>query len=51
MVRLISTCLFGAPTMEKNSEEEIVQFVDQYLTCSAATEHTAHLVELKTHKH
>ena len=36
----------NAPTLEKNSEEEIVQFVDQYLTCSAATEDTAHLVEL-----
>ena len=41
----------NAPTLEKNSEEEIVQFVDQYLTCSAATEDTAHLVELQTHKH
>ena len=41
----------NAPTLEKNSEEEIVQFVDQHLTCSAATEDTAHLVELQTHKH
>ena len=41
----------NAPTLEKNSEEEIVQFVDQYLTCSATTEDTAHLVELQTHKH
>ena len=41
----------NAPTLEKNSEEEIVQFVDNYLTCSAATEDTAHLVELQTHKH
>ena len=40
----------NAPTLEKNSEEEIVQFVDQHLTCSAA-EDTAHLVELQTHKH
>ena len=41
----------NAPTLEKNSEEEIVQFVDQHLTCSAATEDTAHLVELQTNKH
>ena len=41
----------NAPTLEKNSEEEIVQFVDQHLTCSAAAEDTAHLVELQTHKH
>ena len=34
----------NAPTLEKNSEEEIVQFVNQYLTCSAATEDTTHLV-------
>ena len=41
----------NAPTLEKNSEEEIVQFVDQYLICSAATENTAHHVDLQTHKH
>ena len=33
------------------SEEAIVQFVDKYLTCSAANENTAHLVELQTHNH
>ena len=43
--------IVNAPKLEKNSGEEIVQFVDQYLTCSAATEDTAHLVELQTHKH
>ena len=41
----------NVPTLEKNSEEEIVQFVDLYLNCSAATEDTAHFVELQTHKH
>ena len=41
----------NAPSLEKNSEEEIVQFVDRYLTCSVNDEETAHLVELKTHKH
>ena len=41
----------NVPTLEKNSEEEIVQFVDKYLTCSANDEETAHLVELQTHKH
>ena len=30
----------NTPTFEKNSEEEIVQFVDQYLTCSANKETT-----------
>ncbi|MCG8077008.1 MAG: AAA family ATPase, partial [Candidatus Thiodiazotropha taylori] len=41
----------NAPFLEKNSEEEIVQFVDQYLTCSAENKETVHLVELQTHKH
>ena len=41
----------NAPTLEKNSEEEIVKFVDNYLTCSANDDETAHLVELQTHKH
>ena len=41
----------NAPTLEKNSEEEIVEFVDKHLTCSANDDETAHLVELQTHKH
>ena len=41
----------NAPSLEKNSEEEIVKFVDKYLTCSVNDEETAHLVELQTHKH
>ena len=41
----------NAPTLEKNPEEEIVKFVDNYLTCSANDDETAHLVELQTHKH
>ena len=41
----------NAPTLEKNSEEEIVQFVDQYLTRSADNKETANLVNLQTHKH
>ena len=41
----------NALSLEKNSEEEIVQFVDKYLTCSLNDEETAHLVELQTHKH
>ena len=41
----------NAPTLEKNSEEEIVQFVDQYLTCSADNKETTYLVNLQTHKH
>ena len=41
----------NAPTLEKNSEEEILKFVDNYLTCSANDDETAHLVELQTHKH
>ena len=41
----------NAPTLEKSSEEEIVKFVDKYLTCSVNDAETAHLVELKTHKH
>ena len=40
----------NAPSLEKNSEEEIVQFVDKYLTCSVNDTETAHLVELQTHK-
>ena len=41
----------NAPSLEKNSEEEIVQFVDKYLTCSVNDEETAQFVELQTHKH
>ena len=41
----------NAPTLEKNSEQEIVQFVDKHLTCSSNNEKSAHLVELQTHKH
>ena len=41
----------NAPTLEKSSEEEIVKFVDKYLTCSVNDAETAHLVELQTHKH
>ena len=41
----------NAPALEKNSELEIVQFVDKHLTCSSNNEESAHLVELQTHKH
>ena len=41
----------NAPTLEKNSELEIVQFVDKHLTYSSNNEESAHLVELQTHKH
>ena len=41
----------NAPTLDNNSEGEIVQFVDQYLTCSAEKEETLELVKLQTHKH
>ena len=40
----------NAPTLEKNSEEEIVQFFDKHLTCGVNDEETAQLVELQTHK-
>ena len=41
----------NAPTLEKNSEREIVQFVDKYLTCNTDNEKTANLVGLQSHKH
>ena len=41
----------NAPTLEKNSELEIVQFVDKHLTCSSNDKESANLVELQTHKH
>ena len=41
----------NAPTLETNSEEEIVQFVDKYLTCNTDNEKTANLVGLQSHKH
>ena len=41
----------NAPTLEKNSEEEIVKFVDKYLTCNIDKEETATFVNLQTHKH
>ena len=41
----------NAPTLETNSEKEIVQFVDQYLTCNTENEKNANLVSLQSHKH
>ena len=41
----------NAPTLEINSEKEIIQFVDQYLTCNTENEKTANLVSLQSHKH
>ena len=41
----------NTPTLDTNSEGEIVQFVDQYLTCSAEKNETLELVKLQTHKH
>ena len=41
----------NAPTLEKNTEEEIVQFVDKHITCSADDAESAYLVELQIHKH
>ena len=41
----------NAPTLEKSSEEEKVEFDDKYLTCSVNDTETAHLEELQTHKH
>ena len=41
----------NAPTLETNSEKEIVQFVDKYLTCNTDNEKTANLVGLQSHKH
>ena len=41
----------NAPTLESKSEEEIIEFVDQYLTCSSDNEKTANLVNLQSHKH
>ena len=36
----------NSPTLETNSEGEIVQFVDKYLTCNTDNEKTANLVGL-----
>ena len=41
----------NAPTLETHSEEEIVQFVDQYLTSNTDNEKIAHLVGLQSQKH
>ena len=41
----------NAPTLETNSEREIVQFVDKYLTCNTDNEKTANFVGLQSHKH
>ena len=37
----------NAPTLETKSEEEIIEFVDQYLTCSSDNEKTANLLTFK----
>ena len=39
------------PTLETSSDEQIVHFVDQYLTCNTDNEKTANLVGLQSHKH
>ena len=36
---------------KKNTEEEIIQFVDNYLTCSTDDEEIGELVDLQSHKH
>ena len=41
----------NAPTLETNSEGEIVQFVDKYRTCNTDNEKTANLVGLQSPKH
>ena len=41
----------NAPKLAKNTEEEIIQFVDNYLTCSTDDEEIGELVELQSHKH
>ena len=41
----------NAPKLEKNTEEEIIQFVDNYLTCSTDDEEIGELVEFQSHKH
>ena len=41
----------NVPTLETISEREIVQFVDEYLTCNTDNEKTANLVGLQSHKH
>ena len=41
--------LESAPTLETNSEREIVQFVDKYLTCNTDNKKTANLVGLQSH--
>ena len=41
----------NAPTLETNSEREIVQFVDKCLTCNTDNEKTANFVGLQSHKH
>ena len=40
----------NAPKLEKNTEEEIIQFVDNYLTCSTDDEEIGELVELQSPK-
>ena len=37
----------NAPTLETKSEEEIIEFVDEYLTCSSDNEETAKLITFK----
>ena len=41
----------NVPTLQTNSEGEIVQFVDRYLTCNTDNEKTSNLVGLQSHKH
>ena len=40
----------NTPILEKNSEEEIVQFVDQFPACSSDNKEIVNLVSLQTYK-
>jgi hypothetical protein len=41
----------NSPKMNENSVEEIIEFIDKYLTCSSDQSDFQNLVELQTHKH
>ncbi len=42
----------GAPKIpKKNSEDEIIAFVDKYLSCSSEDPAVAELIQLQVHKH
>ena len=41
----------GAPLYQKNSDDDVIKFIDKYVTCSSCRAEISGLISLQTHKH